>query len=161
LTFQVADARPDRGNWQRDLPVSYGKLGSTFRLAGEKVKARCATPGSIHHGAIDEDVALQRRVEQRPHPLRQAYRGVGTHRPLGCRRDPSWTHNQCRSETLLDACIPHLLLHGQYWLAGPPSVASACAWRVPRWIPSDSRGAGSYNVSHRQNPLNRSGASSV
>ena len=42
MTFQVADARPDRGNWQRDLPVSYGKLGSTFRLAGEKVKARDA-----------------------------------------------------------------------------------------------------------------------
>jgi hypothetical protein len=43
-TFDLSSSRcrPDRGNWQRDLPVSYGKLGSTFRLAGEKVKARDA-----------------------------------------------------------------------------------------------------------------------
>jgi predicted negative regulator of RcsB-dependent stress response len=45
--------------------------------------ARCATPGSIHHGAIDEAVSEQLRVEARSHLVRQADRGAGAHGPLG------------------------------------------------------------------------------
>ena len=35
---RLAKSDPGNAGWQRDLSVSYAKLGSTFRLAGEKAR---------------------------------------------------------------------------------------------------------------------------
>jgi hypothetical protein len=42
IAERLAKSDPGNAGWQRDLSVSYAKLGSTFRLAGEKAKAHDA-----------------------------------------------------------------------------------------------------------------------
>ena len=38
IAEHLAKSDPGNAGWQRDLSVSYAKLGSTFRLAGEKAR---------------------------------------------------------------------------------------------------------------------------